>query len=172
MIRLQGFSFRRWPRHRWVVSLTGINFLFSFKLPHTLKSRVPLYCEPETRARRLHSTMSSDFVAELMKIPPVTRFLCATQLAVSLPVMLQLVSPMHVMLIWKYVIRRYEVSSRSTEWGRGQTLIIRVRYGESSPVSSLEVGQSSIQNRICGIESFTPYTIGSGINFIFDFVML
>jgi hypothetical protein len=56
--------------------------------------------------------------------------------------------------------------------GGRQTLIIRVRYGESSPASSLEVGQSSIQNRIYGIESFTPYTIGSGINFIFDFVML
>ncbi|KIM78212.1 hypothetical protein PILCRDRAFT_824690 [Piloderma croceum F 1598] len=76
--------------------------------------------------------MASDFAAELMKIPPVTRFLCAAQLAVSLPVMLQLVSATDVVLIWRSVIQRYEI------W------------------------------RI-----FTSFFLGgSGINFIFDFIML
>lgn len=61
--------------------------------------------------------MSSEFVAELLKIPPVTRFLCAAQLAVSLPVMLQLVSPYQVVLIWRLVIKQYEVSYHLVDVG-------------------------------------------------------
>jgi len=53
--------------------------------------------------------MTSQFVAELLKIPPVTRFLCAAQLAVSLPVMLKLVSPFRVLLLWNSVTKNLEI---------------------------------------------------------------
>jgi hypothetical protein len=65
--------------------------------------------------------MASEFIAELLKIPPVTRFLCATQLAVTLPVMLQLVSPARVVLIWKLVTKRYEESPRPIDIMGGGT---------------------------------------------------
>lgn len=55
-------------------------------------------------------TMASEIKAELLKIPPVTRFLCASQLAVSLPVMLQILSPYQVVFVWQFVIQRFEVS--------------------------------------------------------------
>jgi len=76
--------------------------------------------------------MASEIASELLKIPPVTRFLCAAQLVVSLPVMLKILSPFHVVLVWKYVFNNLQI------W------------------------------RI-----FTNFFLGgSGINFIFDFVML
>ena len=53
--------------------------------------------------------MASEIKAELLKIPPVTRFLCASQLVVSLPVMLQILSPYQVVFVWQLVIKRYEV---------------------------------------------------------------
>ncbi|KAI0777205.1 DER1-domain-containing protein [Trametes elegans] len=49
------------------------------------------------------------FMDEIRKIPPVTRFLCASSLAVTLPVMLQVVSPYKVLFVKELVTRRYEV---------------------------------------------------------------
>ncbi|OSD08771.1 hypothetical protein PYCCODRAFT_1356851 [Trametes coccinea BRFM310] len=72
------------------------------------------------------------FMDEIRKIPPVTRFLCGASLGVTLPVMLQIVSPYKVIFVKELVTRRYEV------W-----------------------------------RAFTSFFLGSsGINFIFDFVML
>ena len=98
----------------------------------------------------LYNKMASEFIAELQKIPPVTRFLCASQLAVSLPVMLQLVSPRQVIFIWPFVIKNYEVILRLDEWRNGC---------------------SDLPGQIWRI--FTSFFLGgSGINFIFEFVML
>ncbi|GBE87386.1 Uncharacterized derlin-like protein [Sparassis crispa] len=72
------------------------------------------------------------FWDEIRKVPPVTRFLCGSSLAVTLPVMLQVLSPYHVVFVQELVTRRYEL------W--------RV---------------------------FTSFFLGSsGINYIFDIVML
>jgi hypothetical protein len=51
----------------------------------------------------------SDFVNEIRKIPPVTRFLCASVLAVSLPAKLNLVSPYYLVFIKELVTQRFEV---------------------------------------------------------------
>ncbi|KAI0056617.1 DER1-domain-containing protein [Artomyces pyxidatus] len=75
---------------------------------------------------------NSGFWDEIRKIPPVTRFLCASSLAVSLPVMLELVSAYRVVFVRELVTQKWEI------W--------RVW-------SSFFLGSS-------------------GINFVFDFVML
>lgn len=49
------------------------------------------------------------FWDELRKIPPVTRFLCGSSLAVSIPVMLQLLSPYKVIFVKELVTQRFEV---------------------------------------------------------------
>jgi len=46
------------------------------------------------------------FVAELMKIPPVTRFLCGSLVAVTVPVLMGFVSPMPFIFVGEYVIKR------------------------------------------------------------------
>ena len=51
------------------------------------------------------------FWDEIRKIPPVTRFLCGSSLAVSLPVMLQLLSPYKVIFVRALVTQRFEVRS-------------------------------------------------------------
>lgn len=51
------------------------------------------------------------FVEELRKIPPVTRFLCGSLLSVTLPMILQVVSPYKLLFVREYVTKRYEVSS-------------------------------------------------------------
>lgn len=53
--------------------------------------------------------MASEIKAELLKIPPVTRFLCASQLAVSLPVILQILSPYQLVFVWQLITQRFEV---------------------------------------------------------------
>jgi len=49
------------------------------------------------------------FWDEIRKIPPVTRFLCASSLAVSIPVMLQLLSPYKVIFMRAAVTQRFEL---------------------------------------------------------------
>jgi hypothetical protein len=49
------------------------------------------------------------FWDELRKIPPVTRFLCGSSLAVSIPVMLQLLSPYKVVFVRALVTQKFEV---------------------------------------------------------------
>ncbi|PWN93187.1 DER1-domain-containing protein [Acaromyces ingoldii] len=46
---------------------------------------------------------------ELLKIPPVTRTLLGSTLLVTLPVLLQLSNPYHILLWWPAVIRRWQL---------------------------------------------------------------
>ena len=50
------------------------------------------------------------FMDEIRKIPPVTRFLCAASLAVTLPVLLQLVHPYKIIFVKEFVTQKFEVS--------------------------------------------------------------
>jgi len=49
------------------------------------------------------------FWDEIRKIPPVTRFLCGSSLAVTIPVMLQLLSPYKVVFVRELVTQRFEL---------------------------------------------------------------
>jgi len=60
-------------------------------------------------------------MAELRKIPPVTRFLCASSLAVTLPVMLNLVSPYKIIFVPKLVLRHWELWRVFTSFFFGST---------------------------------------------------
>ena len=51
------------------------------------------------------------FMDEIRKIPPVTRFLCGSLLGVSVPMMMQVVSPYKLLFVRELVTRRYEVST-------------------------------------------------------------
>lgn len=107
---------------------------------------------------------------EIRKIPPVTRFLCGASLGVTLPVMLQIVSPYKVIFVKELVTRRYEVGV----WLRSCSLSVvglpsvcqefcillwlyvdesdaqrYCRSGELSPASSSEVRSFFIELRCC-----------------------
>ena len=49
------------------------------------------------------------FMDEIRKIPPVTRFLSGSLLAVSLPVMMHVVSPYKVLFVKQLVTQKFEV---------------------------------------------------------------
>lgn len=49
------------------------------------------------------------FANEIKKIPPVTRFLCASSLAVTLSVMMKIVSPYQVVFVRPFVTQKFEV---------------------------------------------------------------
>ncbi|KAF8886175.1 DER1-domain-containing protein [Infundibulicybe gibba] len=51
----------------------------------------------------------NDFVAELRKIPPVTRFLCGSSLAVSLPVMMNMVSAYKIVFVREFVLKQLQI---------------------------------------------------------------
>ncbi len=47
---------------------------------------------------------------EIRKIPPVTRFLCASSLVVTLPVLLQILPIYKVVFVKEFVTQKFEVS--------------------------------------------------------------
>ncbi|KAI0336718.1 DER1-domain-containing protein [Cubamyces sp. BRFM 1775] len=49
------------------------------------------------------------FMEEIRKIPPVTRFVCAASLAVTIPVLLQLVHPYKIIFVKEFVIQKLEI---------------------------------------------------------------
>ncbi|KAM6492704.1 Der1-like family domain containing protein [Amanita muscaria] len=49
------------------------------------------------------------FVAEIRKIPPVTRFLCFSSLGVTIPVLMKLVHPYKIIFIHQLVTKRMEI---------------------------------------------------------------
>jgi len=51
----------------------------------------------------------SELLAEIRKIPPVTRFVCASIIAVTLPVMTKMVSPYTMIFVKEWVTKRGEV---------------------------------------------------------------
>lgn len=56
-------------------------------------------------------TLNMDqFVAELRKIPPVTRSLLASSLGITLPVLLNILSPYKVLFVKELVFKKLEVS--------------------------------------------------------------
>lgn len=52
---------------------------------------------------------------EIRKIPPVTRFLCASSLSVSVSSMMHLVSPYKLVFVKELVTKEWEVSPRLRE---------------------------------------------------------
>ena len=53
--------------------------------------------------------MPPSFLDDINKIPPVTRFLCASTLGISLPVMLGILSPYQILFMKELVMQRLEV---------------------------------------------------------------
>ncbi|KAJ6608225.1 Der1-like family-domain-containing protein [Mycena sp. CBHHK59/15] len=51
----------------------------------------------------------NDFAAELRKIPPVTRFLCASSLAITLPVLMQLVSAYKIVYTYDLAFNKLQI---------------------------------------------------------------
>ncbi|KIK04808.1 hypothetical protein K443DRAFT_675590 [Laccaria amethystina LaAM-08-1] len=49
------------------------------------------------------------FVAELRKIPPITRFLCGSSLAVTIPVLMGLVAPYKILFVRELVMKKFQV---------------------------------------------------------------
>lgn len=76
--------------------------------------------------------MPPSILDDISRIPPVTRFLCASTLGISLPVMLKMLSPYSILFMRELVTQRLEL------W---------------RPFTSM-------------------FFAGTGLNFIFDFIML
>lgn len=86
---------------------------------------------------------TSGFMDEIRKIPPVTRTLVAATIAISGPVMLQLISPYKILFVWKYV-KQGQVGTERTYAGIAPLLTVAIwtapnRYGGYPPRSSWEV---------------------------------
>lgn len=106
------------------------------------------------------------FLAELRKIPPVTRFVTGSSLAVTLSVIMKAVSPYTVLFVKKYVFKNFQVLLYS--FNLSSNLFSLPRYGGFTPRSSWEV---------CFILLFVPEyctyeIIGGGFNYLFELVML
>jgi hypothetical protein len=68
------------------------------------------------------------FWSEIQKIPPVTRFLCGSTLAVSLPVMLQVVSPYKIVFVREFVTSNFEIWRPLTSFflGRAYHIVLLI----------------------------------------------
>ncbi|KAL4243789.1 Derlin [Abortiporus biennis] len=88
------------------------------------------------------------FIDEIRKIPPVTRFLCGSSLAISIPVMLQIVSPYKVVFAKEYVTKKFEVWRVFTSFFYGSTGInylfdFIMLYRNSDQLESLHYARRS-----------------------------
>ena len=107
-------------------------------------------------------------LAELRKIPPVTRFICGSHVGITGLVLLNLVSPYKILYVARAVFSNFEVSGASLSIVL--TMLTRTdRYGDYIRVSSWEVRQRRREHIALRIHSVS---LGGGINFIFEVAML
>ena len=83
----------------------------------------------------------SELLAEIRKIPPVTRFVCASIIAVTLPVMTKIVSPYTMVFVKDFVIKKGEVRLPAHRFCIPQLIscVHACSSGEFIPLSSSEV---------------------------------
>ena len=82
----------------------------------------------------------SELLAEIRKIPPVTRFICASLVAVTLPVMTKVVSPYTMIFVKEFVTNKLEARLSTYRFCMLQLISVRTdRSGEFIPLSSSEV---------------------------------
>jgi len=53
--------------------------------------------------------MSQQILDEIRKIPPVTRFLCISTLAVTIPTMMELISIYPILFVRQYVVQKFQI---------------------------------------------------------------
>ena len=82
----------------------------------------------------------SELLAEIRKIPPVTRFVCASIVAVTLPVMTKTISPYTMIFVKEFVTKKYEVRLPTCHFRVPRLICVGIRSsGEFIPPSSSEV---------------------------------
>ena len=86
----------------------------------------------------------SDVFAEIMKVPPVTRFLVGSSLAVTVPTLLHIASPYRYMFVYELVRYKYEVRIPN-QYDR--FLLTFSSSGDCLLRSSLEVSFASVIGR-------------------------
>lgn len=80
-----------------------------------------------------------DILAELRKIPPVTRFMVVSSVAVSLPVMMHMLSGYSVVYTAKYVFGQGQVSLSETIFNKQALSSLWGRYGGYGHLGSSDV---------------------------------
>ena len=109
----------------------------------------------------------SELLAEIRKIPPVTRFVCASIVAVTLPVMTKTVSPYTMIFVKDFVTKRWQARISTAPFPHARLICVHTRsFGEFIPLSSSEVCIY-----ILGINRCSRGYLESGMNFIFDLAM-
>ena len=119
------------------------------------------------------SAMLSQIAAEIRKIPLVTRFLCASSLIVTLPVLLKLVPLYKTFYIQQAIIRRFEVYMRTLLPLRTEALIyICLCSVMETPDDVLLWRSDSGSNQRCFAHSEMSIRPGSGLQYVFALFML
>ena len=111
------------------------------------------------------------FVAELRKIPPITRFLCGSSLAVTIPVLMNIVAPYKLLFVRELVMKKFQV--RCHVFGKpkrrltpiGVEIVVQFLFREWV---AWIIFLSGLESKILMWAAFT----GGGINYIFELVML
>ena len=97
-----------------------------------------------------------DILAEIKKIPPVTRFLCGSSLAVTGATIASIVSPYSVLFAKELVFKKFEVLSLLIlEFWNFLTRLLRFRYGGCIRVSFMEVSTMNPADRATRVWTLT-----------------
>jgi len=106
-------------------------------------------------------------IAELKKIPPVTRFICGSSLVVTLSSIIGLIDARTCLFSARLVFKKLEASDIL----HFNSLLMHLsRYGGCTPRSSWEVSYSkSIRGQS---RDLTPGILGGGLTYIFELLML
>jgi len=90
----------------------------------------------------------SELLAEIRKIPPVTRFICGSTVAVTLPVMLKIISPYTMIFVKELVTKRREFWRIYTSFFIGESGInfifdMAMQYRNTGALESYYDGRSA-----------------------------
>ena len=83
------------------------------------------------------------FVAEIRKISPVTRILCASSLGITIPVLMNILSPYKVLFVRELVLQKFEARLLLFH-ATLQSRPLLNRYGDFLQVFVLEVSLATL----------------------------
>lgn len=111
----------------------------------------------------------AEILAEIRKIPAVTRFLVGSSVGVTLSAALNIVSPYTLIYINELVTKRWQVNGVCSWCGRSAAYFFLLSYGDCTRLSSLGVSPVLF---CFEMPLFNSVHIGMRLDYVFELAML
>lgn len=136
---------------------------------HVLRNTTDCIFLGEGEAVSTSTIAMADILAEIQKIPPVTRFLVVSSVGVTLSAALNIVSPYSLIYINQLVTKRWQVNGVCSWCGRSAAHSFLLSYGDCTRLSFLGVSPALFYLEL---SMFNSIHIGMRLDYVFELAML